>query len=268
MNTLESNKKLFYLNGVPRAGNTLFASLLNQNPDVAVTANSIVMHILKEVYMARNTLPFKNYPDYRSLNNVYQNILKNYYEHWPHKYIIERSPVYTPGNQMLLKEANQPIKCIILWRDVIDILASFIKWFENEPSAFVNTDESYGKTIESKLKGLMSVDGIIAKSLDSVKEALRPENINNCHILRYDDFIKNPEEEIMKVYSFLEIPFFNHNYKSLGQFSVNGLGYDDQSGKIGKDLHTIRTDGIYKEDNSYRSMVPQRFLDAYGHITL
>jgi len=29
---------------------------------------------------------------------------------------------------------------------------------------------------------------------------------------------------------------------------------------------TIRTNGIYKEDNPYRSMIPQRIVDKYGHI--
>ena len=31
-------KKIYYLLGMPRAGNTLFGSLLNQNPRVRVTA--------------------------------------------------------------------------------------------------------------------------------------------------------------------------------------------------------------------------------------
>ena len=39
-------KKIYYLIGMPRAGNTLFGSLLNQNPRVRVTANSIVPEIM------------------------------------------------------------------------------------------------------------------------------------------------------------------------------------------------------------------------------
>jgi len=31
------DKKIFFLVALPRSGNTLFASLTNQNPDVAVT---------------------------------------------------------------------------------------------------------------------------------------------------------------------------------------------------------------------------------------
>ena len=38
--------KYFFVTGLPRAGNTLLSSLLNQNPDITATANSVVPEIL------------------------------------------------------------------------------------------------------------------------------------------------------------------------------------------------------------------------------
>ena len=35
-------QKFFFLNGLPRAGNTLFASIMNQNPDINTTGNSLI----------------------------------------------------------------------------------------------------------------------------------------------------------------------------------------------------------------------------------
>ena len=40
-------KRIFFLCGMPRSGNTLFTSIMNQNPDVAVTANSPTLEIIK-----------------------------------------------------------------------------------------------------------------------------------------------------------------------------------------------------------------------------
>jgi hypothetical protein len=56
----------------------------------------------------------------------------------------------TPGNFMLMnKHFKRPFKCIIILRDVLDVLASYVKWFEKEPTSFVH---KYGKqTIEEKL---------------------------------------------------------------------------------------------------------------------
>jgi hypothetical protein len=84
-----------------------------------------------------------------------------------------------------------------------------------------------------------------------------------CHYLKYDDLVNNTEVEINKIYDFLKIPRFNHNFKSLKQFQINGMGYDDTV--VGNKMHTIREE-IRKEENPYRSQLPKSIVDAYGHI--
>ena len=51
--TLEpkKNKKLFFLVAMPRSGNTLFASVMNQNPEIAATPNSITLEIMKDLFL-------------------------------------------------------------------------------------------------------------------------------------------------------------------------------------------------------------------------
>ena len=124
---------------MPRSGNTLLASIINQNPKVACTANSITLEIMKVIYLLKEDETFKNYPDHKSLNNVLSSVFQNYYKDWPQDIIIDRGPAMTDGNLMLLrKHLGQPVKCIVLWRDLLDVLASYIKWFENEPTAYPN----------------------------------------------------------------------------------------------------------------------------------
>jgi len=263
---LESNphKKIFFLLALPRSGNTLFGSIMNQNPDIAVTANSITLEIMKDIFLLKETDVFQNYPDHKSLDNVLSSVYDTYYKDWNYKYIIDRGPVMTPGNLMLMKQhLGQPIKCIVIWRDLLDVLASYIKWFETEPSAFPN---KYGKkTIEEKLWMLMNTDGAIAKDLIAIENALKPEHKNMCHFLKYDELVNDTENQINKIYDFLEIPRFNHNLKSLQQFKVNGIGYDDKV--VGNRMHTIREE-IRKEANPYRAMIPESIIKAYGHIVL
>ena len=101
----------------------------------------------------------------------------------------------TEGNFMLLKKhLGQPVKCIVLWRDLLDVLASFIKWFENEPTAYPH---QYGeKNIEEKLHMLMNNEGSIAKELKSIQAAMKPENQKNCFFIRYEDLVTQPEPTI------------------------------------------------------------------------
>ena len=55
---------------MPRSGNTLFASIMNQNPAIAATPNSITLEIMKDLVLLKKTDVFLNYPDHKSLDNV------------------------------------------------------------------------------------------------------------------------------------------------------------------------------------------------------
>ena len=48
-------KKLFFLVAMPRSGNTLFTSIMNQNPDIACTPNSITLEIMKDLFLLKET---------------------------------------------------------------------------------------------------------------------------------------------------------------------------------------------------------------------
>ena len=54
------NKKLLFLVATPRSGNTLFASIMNQNKDLVVTANSVTLEIIKDLFLLKKTDVFQN----------------------------------------------------------------------------------------------------------------------------------------------------------------------------------------------------------------
>ena len=245
-------KKLFFLVAMPRSGNTLFASIMNQNPNIACTANSITLEIIKDLFLLKNTDVFQNYPDHQSLDNVLDSVYVNYYKNWPQKYIIDRGPVMTKGNfKLMQKHFKKPFKCVVLLRDLIDVLASYMKWYTEEPTAFPNRYNL--KNDEEKLSKLMNKNGAVAKDLDAIKNAFNYPEL--CHFIKYDDLVQNTEQEIRKVYNFLNIPYYPHQFQNLQQININGLGYKD--GVVGKNMHTIRNE-IKKEYNPYIEKIPQR----------
>ena len=234
---------------------------MNQNPEIAVTANSITLEIMKDLFLLKRTDTFQNFPDEQSLDNVMDEVYNLYYKHWNYKVIIDRGPVCTPGNlKVMQKHFKQPIRCIVLVRDLLDVLASYIKWFETEPSAFPNT---YGcENIEEKLIKIMNKNGAVAKELMSIQYLLQHPEM--AVFIKYDDLVVNPEKEIRKVYTFLKLPYFPHRFTDLDQITVNGLQYNDSI--VGKNMHTIRTEKIMKVENEYKKLIPERFIKEYGHI--
>ena len=49
----QKNKEVFFLAGLPRSGNTILSSILNQNPDVCCTPNSITLEIYKDLFLLK-----------------------------------------------------------------------------------------------------------------------------------------------------------------------------------------------------------------------
>jgi len=256
----QKDKQLFFLVAMPRSGNTLFASIMNQNPDLVCTANSITLEIMKDLFLLKKTDVFQNYPDHKSLDNILDIVYDTYYKDWPQKYIIDRGPVMTKGNFALMqKHFKRPFKCVVLLRNLMDVLASYMKWYTENPDAFPN---KYGDTTdEQKLLRIMNKDGAVAMDLEAIKNAFNYPEL--CLFIKYDDLVQNPEEEINKVYNFFEIPPFQHRFFNLNQIQVNGMGYND--GIVGKNMHTIRNE-IKKEYNPHIEKIPQRIREKYGHI--
>ena len=246
---------------MPRSGNTLFASIMNQNPEIAATPNSITLEIMKDLFLLKKTDVFHNYPDHKSLDNVLDSVYDIYYKDWPQRIIIDRGPVMTPGNFSLMqKHYKRPFKCIVLLRDLMDVLASYMKWYTENPDSFVNR---FGcKNDDEKLSMIMNNEGAIAKDLEAIKNAYNYPDI--CHFVKYDDLITQPEQEFRKIYKFLDEPYFNHRFDNLDQVCVNGLSYNDTV--VGSNMHKLFDGPVRKVYNPYIEKIPQRIRKKYGHI--
>ena len=259
-------RKLFFLVALPRSGNTLFASIMNQNKEIAVTANSVTLEIMKDLYLLKKTDVFENFPDHQSLDNVLNNVFTNYYQQWPQRIIIDRGPVMATGNpgnfELMQKHFKPGFKCIVLLRDLMEILASYMQWYTENPDAFPNR---FGhNTDEEKLLMLMNKDGAIVKDLKAIQNSYYYPEI--CHYVRYDDMVTNPEQEFRKIYKFLGEPYFNHRFDNLNQVSVNGLSYDDRV--VGSNMHKLFDGPVRKVYNPYIEKIPQSIREKYEHIKI
>jgi len=261
--TLEpkKSKQLLFLVAQPRSGNTLFASIMNQNPEIAVTPNSITLEIMKDLHLLKQTDVFLNYQDHKSLDNVLDSVFDTYYKDWPQRIIIDRGPVMTTGNfQLMQKHFKRSFKCIVLLRDLMDVLASYMQWYTENPDAFPNRYNC--KNDEEKLSMIMNKEGAVAKDLEAIKNSYKYKDM--CHYVKYDDMVKNPEQEFRKIYKFLDEPYFNHRFIDIDQVNVNGLSYNDKI--VGSNMHKLFDGPVRKVYNPYIEKIPERIKQKYGHI--
>ncbi len=255
------NKKIFFLAGFPRSGNTLLTSILNQNPDVCCTPNSITLEIMKDLFRLKSSDVFQNFPDEQSLNNVMDEVYNLYYKNWNYKYIIDRGPAGTIPNLMLLKKHfKQEIKVIFLVRPILEVLASWISWMKKTPDSFIRRNT---KNPTEACHFLMSPPSQIAKELLCMQNLLKPENKHHVHFVDYKEIVEKPVETFKGIYKFLDIPLFKHRFVNLDQVMVNGMSYNDKV--LGEGLHTIKTKKLIKSKTNV-NILPPEIIKKYGKI--
>jgi len=256
------NKKYFFMCGLPRSGNTLLSSILNQNPDLAVSANSIVPEIFYRIDDIFNTQVFQLFPDSKSLENVLSNIFDNYYQDWNCKYIIDRGAWGTPTNFNYLKKYfNNNFKIIVPVRDILEIAESFknINWHIDEnlykKKVYLNDDEYI-------YEYLFEETDIIWKAMWCIRNFCKDENRKYVYFIEYNDLVNDTKNQIDKIYDFLEIPKYQHNYKNIQQFSANGILYHDYV----KELHLVKPT-IQKSKTSIQN-IPEKIKQKYSGLEI
>lgn len=265
------SKKFFFLAGLPRSGNTLISSILNQNPDIQVAPNSPLPEILWSLNQIHNHENLIRFPDHNSLDSFISSSFECYYQNWSGKYIIDRAPWGTPGNlELLEKYLNQDIKIIVTVRDIVEILASFVRLnptkmlseiYQREIDMGYRFNMTYKSQEETICELLMSPYAILQKCLFSLLNLLKEENKQYLHLLEYTDLIEQPEKSIQEIYNFLEIPYYKkHDFNSISEYQVNNLIYND-AGYV-EDLHRVKptiTSPSYKLQDVLTESIIQKY---------
>ena len=112
-------KQIHFLTGFPRSGNTLLASILNQNKNIAATGHSTVTSMFYSLNELKINSPiYNNYKNYECFENVEKKLLQTHYAPWKQKIIIDRGEWCTPFNFLSLQKygPSNP-KIIFLLRD-------------------------------------------------------------------------------------------------------------------------------------------------------
>ena len=229
-----------------RSGATIISQILNQNPDIWVSPASPLFRMMVTQSQSHNELENIDYNRSAAIDDVIATIPHAFYQDKSAKYIIDKNlnwPSPT-GVEAITKYITKNVKIICPVRNVLDVLTSFDTIINAHPDSKNNQmDEQVLATTfadkplaDRRADFLMQHDKDVSLSLKFMKHALIPEYRHLFHFVDYDDFITNPEKEINKIYDFLEIKKYNHEFENI----VDSSGISRESLTGIKDLHTIR----------------------------
>ena len=267
------NKKIYFISGFPRAGNTVLASILNQNPKIKASAHSILPDVLFQLDRLKDKEIYRNFPDEKSMDNLIEKTFVSYYDQWDADYIIERGDWITPYNLRLLQRyfKNNEIKIVILVRDILDIVGSFLNVCRRNAEFHLNkeyeaADKStiiYNKKEELAEK-IMDRHNYVYATLFSINNLMKEDTFNNYIFVEYNDLVSKPEDTLNKIYNFFNIEKFKHDFNNIKEFKINGVMYDD--GVVGGKLHDVKVGKL--ERQRYVVEVNQRVVDKYSGLEM
>jgi sulfotransferase len=237
------DKTYHFLAGLPRSGNTLLSSILNQNPDIYSTPLSPIAGLLWDYKGAYRTEAINRNKENKLRSDAFLfSYMNNFYKDIEKPIIIDREKNWgTPANLAVIKEHITPTpKIIVTVRDVLDIIASFVNMDAGYLQRNTANSESFNLNYRSEndciVEYLMAPNGELDRALLGLATAFFPENKGMFHIVEYNDLVLKPEETMSGIYKFLELPEYEHNFKKIEKVEVD----DDESIGLPKNLHEIR----------------------------
>lgn len=255
--------------GLPRSGSTLLASILNQNPDIYVSAQSPLPNILGAAYnqyQSKENLDSSRFDD---IYNVVDNIIPLFYEKHPEKYIIDKNFSWLDPHPYVILEHHlkNNIKVICPVRDVMEILASWNKLCENDKNneydkLIIKGDKSKRPIADKRADFFINISGEesgIKNSIEAMKRVLYPQFKDSILLVEYNDIVIKTKETIEKIYDFLGIEKFEHTFNSLKTTHE----YNDVWGAKGH--HEIKTE-IQKEEYDLSKIFSDSVIKKYSGL--
>lgn len=233
--------KIFFQSSLPRSGSSLLQNIMGQNPDFYVTPTSGVLEL---VYAARAN--YTNSPEFKAqdsqlMKKAFLNFCRGGVESYfnsitDKKYIIDKSRGWGIHYNFLDSFYPEP-KIICMIRDLRDIFASMEKNFRknsHKDSGIVNHAALLGTTTEKRID-IWAGGQPVGLAIERLSQIIR-EGINKKILfVKFEDLTKDPETQINRIYDYLEVPRFKHDFQNIQQITVE----DDEVYGIWGD-HKIR----------------------------
>lgn len=237
-------KKYYFLSGLPRSGNTLLSAILNQNPKIYSSPLSPVKDILLNYdNLFKTDENFLREENEKKLIQFGNNIIENYYKDIKNPIIFDRAKGWGLPNyfNLIKKYIDLNPKTIFTVRPTIEILTSFINilpedsYIDKEMEETSWWNKNFLNKNDNRCDYLMRPYGQIDNLLFSLNNILNLENIKNVCLVEYNDIIKDPEKTMHKIYNFIELPYYKHDFNNIIKVE-NGK----ENIKHPKNMHEIR----------------------------
>ena len=245
-------KQIFFNASLPRSGSTLLQNVMMQNPEIYSTPTSGVVEFLlqaRSIYTSGDAFRAQD-PEVmkKGFKGFCREGMYGFFNAITDRpYVIDKSRSWT-GNWRFLDFFEQQPKVIVMVRDLRSVFSSMEKNFRKNPDkdpGVVNGAELKNMTPDSRMIHF-SISPPVGPSIEWLKDVIQQKLDHKILFIRFEDFSQNPENEIKRIYEYLNIPYFKHNFKNIEQLThendvIHGIFGDH---KIKPEIKPVKDDFI------------------------
>ena len=259
-------KTYHFMAGLPRSGSTLLKSILDQNPNLHTNPVSPVMELMyhTEEYFKKSE-QYLAYEKPKNAHKIIKSYIENYYYEREEDIIIDHCRSW-PNNIERIKTYITPNpKIICPVRDVLEILTSFIDMIHrnSDQTSFIDEhlmEKGFTVDDDNRCKYLMGDDGIVEQSLWSLSQAFIKNDTKHLLLVEYNDLVNTPEETFKRIYEFLELDYYSHDF-----MSIENTHREKEDQWSLKDMHHVRQK-LQKTSKNPEEVLSSYILNKYSKL--
>lgn len=229
-------RSFHFISGLPRAGSTLLAALLRQNPrfhaNMSGPVAGMVLAMLGEM-SDRNE--FSLFIDNAQRTRLLRGVFDNYYgDEIAADVVFDTSRMWC-AKQPLVQQLFPGAKTIACVRHVswiIDSIERVIRDNALQPSSIFNFQT--GGTVYSRAEGVGNADGMVGHAYNALKEAFYGEHTPHLMLVQYETLVRDPAAAMAAIYDFIGEPLFQHDFDNV---IFDADAFDARAGTPG--LHKV-----------------------------
>ena len=245
-------KEIFFNSSLPRAGSTLLQNILAQNPEFHATPTSGVLDLLLAARGVYTNLPEFKAQDRnitgKALNGYYRAGLEGYFNSITNKpYIIDKCRGWSINYDFLNAFYENP-KIICMIRDPRDIFTSMENNYRKNQDLdipIVDITKLRGTTVEKRID-YFAANMPVGLAFDRMRDAVSQNIHKNMLFIKFEDLTENPQAEMNKVYDYLGLPRFEHDFNNVEQITQENDSIHGPFGdhKIRREVKPIKSKAI------------------------
>jgi sulfotransferase len=243
-------KKVFYNCSFPRSGSTILQNILFQNPDIFSSPTSGLFDLMTSTKtMYTDTVAFMAQEQKKTIHG-YKGLLKGaingYYGGMSDRlYAIDKHRGWL-GEYKFIESYDPDAKLICMVRDLRSIFSSLEKKYRQNPlldHEITSWKELRGNTTYKRVIEL-SNSILMSTSTESLYQSILEEYDNKILFIKFEDFCINPEDNMKKIYMYLDLPYFSHNFNQIEQLTHEN---DQMYGSFGDHIIKPKLEPLYED---------------------